>query len=388
VNALLTVELDPALATKLNAGHPWVYRDHLPKRFAAVTGDWVRLKAGRFVGYALYDADSPIALRVFSTRGIPDAVWIRERVKTAFELRTPLRARGVDAYRWINGESDGLPALVVDVYGAFAVIVSYSAAVERLIVPLSAALAEIGKLIGVARRRSEGELEAVSGRLPPDDLVVREDDVLMHADVRHGQKTGLFLDQRDNRRYIATLAAGRRVLNLFSYTGSFALYSAHGGAAAIVNVDGSEPAMQAARDNFALNALPTEHVEFVVSDVFEYLAQYLARVTQPDFDLVIVDPPSFARSRAQLDRAVSGYTRLFSQALLAAVPGALYAASSCTTQVTPELFRTILADAAHKAKRRFQMFHEAGQAIDHPIMAGHPEGRYLKFVVGRVLPIV
>jgi 23S rRNA (cytosine1962-C5)-methyltransferase len=378
-----TVEISASLADKLGAGHPWIYRDHLPRGFTAEAGQWVRVKAGRFIGYALFDAESPIALRVFSERGVPDRAWISERVRSALKLRAPLRKDGVTAYRWINGENDGLPGIVVDLYDRFAVVVTYFDAVRTLLSDLCAALADNQPLFGIVERREQGELRTLWGKAPSGDVVIEEYGVLQKVDLQHGQKTGLFLDQRDNRRHVAKLCFKKRVLNLFCYTGGFSLHAAKSGASRIVNVDASGPALAAARDNFALNGLPLEGVEFVTLDVFEFLAKSHSE----RYDVAIVDPPSFARSREQLDRALQAYARLHGQALGLVELEGLYVASSCTAQVTPEAFRQVLGAAARVAKRRLQIIHDVGQPLDHPVMAGYPEGRYLKFIVARVLPI-
>lgn len=374
------VELPHFLKKALAAGHPWVYRDHVPRGFSAPSGTVVRVQAGGWRGYALWDERSPIALRVTSEVQPPDAAWVAARVRAAWELRESVRASKTSAYRWIFGEGDGLPGIVVDLYGAFAVIVTYADAVEPLVPWVVEALLATTKLHGVLRRRETVEL--VHGRKPPRDLIVEEHGVRLRANLFEGQKTGLFLDHRDNRRFIGGLAAGRRVLNLFSYSGGFSLHAALGGAERVTSVDAAPAAADDARANFELNGLDPDAHAFVVADVFEYLERDKQR-----YDLVICDPPSFARSREQLPQALKAYLRLNAAGLRVAAPGALYAAASCTSQVGPEAFRETIAEAARRAKRRFQIVHDVGQPVDHPVFAGHLEGRYLKFVVGRVLPI-
>lgn len=372
------LELPRFLERALACGHPWVYRDHVPRDFSAPTGGVVRVRAGAWTGFALWDERSPIALRVLGERP-PDAAWVRARVRAAWELRERVRAARTSAYRWLFGEGDGLPGIVVDLYGAFAVVVTYADAVEPLVGWVIEALGETTSLRGVLRRRERG-VEVVSGRAPPRDLVVEEHGVRLRANLFEGQKTGLFLDHRDNRRTAGELAAGRRVLNLFSYSGAFSLHAALGGATLVTSVDSAPAAAEDARENFRLNGLDPDAHEFVVADVFDYLAGCRER-----YDLVICDPPSFARSRDQLRQALRAYARVNTAGLRVTSEGALYAAASCTAQVSPEAFRETLAEAARRAKRRFQIIHDAGQPVDHPVFAGHLEGRYLKFVVGRLL---
>jgi len=380
---LFFIELPRALEHALSAGHPWVYRNHVPPAFAAPSGSWVRLKAGAWSGYALWDAVSPIALRVFSERGVPDAAWLAERVRSAWQLREPIRSAKNSAYRCLFGEGDGLPGLTVDIYGSFAVVVTYADALDVLLPDLALALRATLPLAGIVRRGRGQGISSLWGRMPPRDLIVEEQGVRLHADLYHGQKTGLFLDHRANREYVRANAAGKRVLNLFAYTGAFSLYAALGAASQVTSVDSAAPSMAAARDNFVLNGLDPEAHEFVVRDVFEFLQA--AHAERSKFDLVICDPPSFAKSKSQLEQARKAYVRLNSLGFGATRPGGLYAAASCTALVGPEDFRSILAEAAERAGGRFQIIHEAGQPPDHPVMAHHPEGRYLKFMVGRLL---
>lgn len=385
---VVIVEVPAFLQESLGAGHPWVYRDHVPARITARTGDWVEVHAGGFRGIGLWDEVSPLAVRLLATRTVPDARWARDRVQEAFDLRRPLRDAGVTAYRWLFGEGDGLPGIVVDLYGPYAVVVPYAACVERLIPWVVDALRETMPLVGIARRARDEDastrLTPLWGALPPADLVVEEHGVKLLADLSKGQKTGLFLDHRANRQTVAALASGRRVLNLFAYTGAFSLHAARGGAPHVTSVDVAPGAIAALADNLALNGLDPAAHALVTGDVFEFLATAAAK--RQRFDLVISDPPSFAKSRDQQRRALRAYVKLTAAGLRVVEPGGLYAGASCTSQVGPEAFREVLAEGAHKARCRLQIIHEAGQPIDHPVMAHHPEGRYLKFVVGRVLP--
>lgn len=381
------IELPRFLEAALSAGHPWVYRDHVPREFRASSGTVVRISAGAFTGYALWDAESQIALRVYSTREAPSAAWVAERVRQAWELRAMVRGSDTDAFRWVFGEGDGLPGIVVDLYGKWAVIALYADGLERIAEWVAEALRATTELAGLVRRgRGAGSrLEVVWGRKPPSDLVVAEHGVRMTADLELGQKTGLFLDHRENRLFVGSIAAGRRVLNLFSYTGAFSLYAARAGATHVTSVDVAAGAMDAARDNFRLNGLDADAHDFVVADVFEHLEQ--ARRSKATWDLVISDPPSFARSKQHQKQALRAYAKLNALAMQVTTGDGLLAAASCTSQVSPDAFRQTLAEAATLARRRFQIIHEAGQPVDHPVLAQHLEGRYLKFVVGRVLPL-
>ena len=385
-----TLELPAQLKRGLQAGHPWVYRDHVPRGFQAPSGTWVKVRAGGYSAFALWDETSKIALRLFSERVVPDAAWVKERVAAALALRRALLDENTSAYRLLYGEGDGIPGLTVDVYGSFAVIVSYADSLETLVPWVVRALVELLKLHGIVRRARvrDGEpprLEVLHGRLPPRELIIVEHGLRMQVDLFLGQKTGLFLDQRENRRFLGELCAGKRVLNLFSYTGAFSLYAARAGAASVTSVDLSQPAARAARTNFELNGLDPEQHEFLAEDVFEFLER--TRQAGISYDVVICDPPSFANSREQQRNALRAYVSVNSSGLRVLESNGVYAAASCTAQVSSEAFRGVLAEAAVNAKRRLQIFHDAGHAADHPIFVGHPEGRYLKFVVARALPI-
>jgi 23S rRNA (cytosine1962-C5)-methyltransferase len=270
------------------------------------------------------------------------------------------------------------------------VIVTYADSLEVVVPWVVRALVDLLKPHGIVRRARvrDGEpprLEALHGRLPPRDLIIAEHGLRMQVDLFVGQKTGLFLDHRENRRFMGELCTGKRVLNLFSYTGAFSLYAARAGAASVTSVDMSQPAARAARANFELNGIDPEVHEFLSEDVFEFLER--TRQKGVKYDVVICDPPSFANSREQLKNALRAYVSVNSSGLRVLEPGGIYAAASCTAQVSLDAFRGVLAEAAVNAKRRLQIFHDAGHASDHPIFVGHPEGRYLKFLAARALPI-
>jgi 23S rRNA (cytosine1962-C5)-methyltransferase len=378
-----SLELPAPLRPRLSQGHPWVYRDQLSHALDLPSGTWVQVRCGGFTAFGLWDARSPIAVRLYSRRAVPDADWVAGRVAEDWETRAVVRAGRTTAYRWVYGESDGLPGIVVDLYGEFAAIRSYVESVEGLVPWVGDALHAHTPLQGIFWRRSTGTGEPLWGRPPPDDLVVEEHGLLFHADLVAGQKTGLYLDQRENRRVLAPWCQGRSVLDCFCYTGAFSLYAAQGGAASIVACDTAAGAVATAQRNFGLNGFDPTKQTFVVRDCFELLEELALEGRR--FDLVILDPPSFARNRQGRHAAERAYVRLNGLALRCVEPGGLLASSSCTSQVSPDAFRQALADAARRADRRLQILHEAGQAADHPVAAHFPEARYLKFVVARVL---
>jgi 23S rRNA (cytosine1962-C5)-methyltransferase len=233
---LLEINLAPQLKSRLRAGHPWVYRDRLQSDLRLRSGIWVRLRCAGWTGYGLWDARSPIAVRVFSELGVPDARWVRERVRSAWERRAPLRQTETTAYRWLFGEGDGLPGLTVDLYGEYAVVQTYAESLETIVPWVVEALRETAPLRGILRRVQQEEraedgakAQLIWGQAPPADLTVLEHGLRFRANLFAGQKTGLFLDHRENRRFLEGWSAGRSVLNCFAYTRLLALRGARRG---------------------------------------------------------------------------------------------------------------------------------------------------------------
>lgn len=381
-DGLPTLQVSADLASALASGHPWIYRDHLPAQLDVEPGTWVRIVAGGWTGIGICDPASALAVRMYSRERPPDAAWFAASLERAKRRRAPLLADGqTTAYRLLNGEGDGVPGVVVDVYGPIAVLRLDSAVLAALTPWIVAAVEASVGVKGVCRKASGGGVEVLSGRPPPDRLIVSEHGLRFFADIGSGQKTGLFLDHRENRHAIERWSRGKSVLNLFSYTGGFSLYAARGGAERVTSVDRAADAMARARDNVELNGLDAEVFEFVTADAMAYLEELGRRGER--FDIVISDPPSFARNRMQRQRALRAYERLHGLALGVLAPGGLYAAASCTSQVDVEAFKGSVAKAAARRERPLQIVMEAGQALDHPVMLGHPEGRYLKFVALR-----
>ncbi len=388
------IQVPLQLRKRLSEGHPWIYRDQLAPNLRVVLNDgggsWVRVECGGWSGYGLWDALSPIAIRIFSTEQVPDQQWVTEQVRAAWELRASIRQGATTAYRVVFGEGDGLPGITVDLYNGFAVIATYADSVRTLVPWVVAALQEVVPVTGILERLPREEqgggdkTRLLWGEAPPTDLVIEEHGLKFLANLHAGQKTGLFLDHRENRHFLEPWSYGKRVLNCFSYTGAFSVYAAWGGASEVVSCDVAPAAAEDARRNFALNGFNPRDYEFAVEDCFDLLEGY-ARSGR-EFDLIILDPPSFATSKRQQHAAVRAYTRLNQLALRCLVPNGLLASASCTSQVGPETFRTMLATAAEGAGRQLQIIHDAGQPVDHPVPAHFPEGRYLKFMLCRARP--
>jgi 23S rRNA (cytosine1962-C5)-methyltransferase len=380
--ALPTVTLSPKLEFAIFSGHPWIYRDHLPFEHDLETGEWVQVIAGKARAYGLYDDSSPIAIRLFG-REEPSAGFISERVQAALELRQLLFDKTTNAHRLISGEGDFLPGITVDRYERYAVVQTYADCLETILPEVVRALSKGSFALKGIVRRVDGVMQCLWGELPPPELTILENGLKIIANLYDGQKTGLFLDHRDNRAKLGQLANGKTVLNLFAYTGAFSLYAARGGATKISSVDIAPAAMIDAKRNFALNGFDPELHDFLAADCFNLLETYAKEGKK--FDLVILDPPSLARSKDNRYAAARAYKKLNLLALRCVNDGGMLASASCTSQISPEHFKEILLEAGLDARKRLQILQENGHAPDHPVPVAFPEGRYLKFVLSRVL---
>ena len=376
------VYLPHELGKPLRRGHPWVYRDRLSKALSLPSGTWVQVRCGSFQAYGLWDARGPIAIRIFSRQLCPDAVWVAQRIRRAWQVREPLRRQGATAYRWLYGEGDGIPGLVADIYGNYVVLETYAESLALLLDWVVEGLRACVGLKGILHKSARESTQLLWGRKPARELIVQENGLRMYVDLFSGQKTGLFLDHRENREYLEGWCAGREVLDCFAYTGAFSLYALRGGAARVVSVDIAPPVADQARRNRVLNGFDPDVHPVVVADCFDLLQVYAAQGKR--FDLIILDPPSLARSKKRRYAALRAYTSLNQAAMCCLPNGGLLATASCTSQVSPQAFREMLGDAAARAGKRFLILHEASHAIDHPIPAQFVEGRYLKFVLGQV----
>ena len=392
------VELRKRLERTIRGGHPWVYRDALAEAPRLRDGAVVQLttRNGSALAVGFWDTRSPIAVRVLAAGAIAAAprALVDDRIAAALARRMAFIDRHqTDAFRWIHGEADGLPGVHVDVYGQAASVRCDGEGARAFYLDLPERLHATAEKAGLAlrtvvERRARDGADATDaaraavawGAAPAGDLEVRENGLRFGVDLLRGQKGGLFLDQRDNRALVRTLASGRRVLNLFAYTGGFSIYAAAGGARATVTVDAAAPAIAAARRNFERNRLPTGDARFVSGDAFAFLEQ--AARDGERFDLVISDPPSFAPSRRALAAGLRAYQRLHRLCAAVTAPGGTLCAASCSSHVDRKAFLATVRDGARDAGRRFELQELHGAAPDHPVVPQFPEGDYLKFAVG------
>ena len=386
----MRVVLKPGRDFSVRAGHPWVFSGAIAKtegEGSPGTPCEVRAADGRVLGWGTWNPATSIAVRMMTRGPRPvDATLVHERVASAVALRRLVR--GTDALRIVNGEGDGLPGVVVDRYADFAVCQFLTAGADAAKADVVAALAAELPLRGIFER-SEGNVRTAEGLArrvgvvygdePPSEIPIDEHGRRHVVDVRGGQKTGFFLDQRPNRDLVAELAAGRRVLNLFSYSCGFSIAAARGGAAHVVSVDSSAPALAQGESAWHLNGLDASAGSFVRADVFEYLRD----VAAPS-DLVVLDPPPFARRRTDRERARAGYKDVNLRAFRIAAPGALMLTFSCSQHVEVGEFEAAVVAAAADAGRVCQLLSRLGPGIDHPQALAHAEGRYLKGLLLRV----
>jgi 23S rRNA (cytosine1962-C5)-methyltransferase len=398
-----TVTLKPSKEKSLLRRHPWVYAnaiDRVEGKPASGATVVVRAHDGRFLARAAYSPHSQIRLRVWSfDEAEPvDHAFFKRRVQRAFAHRQAF-VRDTGAVRLVFGEADGLPGLIVDHYvedgaaGRGQLVCQFMAAgVEAWKEAIVAALVgatgcpNVYERSDVSIREKEG-LEQTTGVLageaPPETLIVRENGVRYHVDVRNGHKTGFYVDQRENRALVQAHAAGRDVLNCFCYTGGFSLAALGGGAERVVSIDSSGEALALARANVEANGFDAARAQWLDADAFRTLRSLVDEGDR--FDLVVLDPPKFAPAREHVDRAARAYKDINLSGFRLLRPGGLLFTYSCSGAIDADLFQKIVAGAAADARVDARILKRLGAGVDHPLLAAFPEGEYLK---GLLLQIV
>lgn len=370
----------------LKRGHPWVFSDALQVQNAGPHPGLARLvdKKENFLAWGIYDPKGPLAFRVLSLEQKFDATTLEFKLEQAITLRQQFFGQNTSAYRLINGEGDFLPGLVCDLYQAYLVIKLDGQGLEHFwnLEGLAAFFTQKLKLKGVYyKTRDKKEDKVLSGEIP-QNIAFEENGVRFTTNVREGSKTGFFLDQRDNRQIIGQFAAQKNVLNLFSYTGGFSLYAGRGGAQHVTSVDIAPKAVDLCQEHWLLNGLKAENHQGVAQDVFAFVEE--AYKEKRKWDLIIVDPPSFAPSAQTLKDGSLAYQKVFAGALKLLKEDGLIAFSSCSSHVDHNLFLEICREALSLARKRGQVLRVSGQGIDHPYPLVSPELRYLKFALFRV----
>jgi 23S rRNA (cytosine1962-C5)-methyltransferase len=382
----------------IRGGNPWVFSQAIdrvePGALEPGVRVWVLDAAGATIGHGYYNPATTIAVRMLALGGEPaPAEIVRWRIERASKLRERVVGADTNCYRILNGDGDGLSGVVVDRYGEVAVMQLLTAGAERMRAEIVEHLNQLISPHAIlersqgAVRRQEGLDDRVgvvagapAGEAVMNENRVRENGLSMTVDLERGQKTGAFLDQRENRARFGALAAGARVLDLCCYTGGFALNALKGGAKEIVAVDTSTHALDCARRNLELNGYPSGAVRFVHGEAGEYLGR-----RDELFDFIVLDPPPFARSRADARRAEHLYVELNALALRALSPGGFLMTFSCSSHFCGEDFVRAMRIAEGRSGRRMRLLARLGPGPDHPVLLGHPEGEYLTGVLLRDL---
>jgi 23S rRNA (cytosine1962-C5)-methyltransferase len=383
------VILKPNEDRRLRRGHLWVFSNEVAVAPADLTpGDAVQFITHRkdLLGTGFYNPHSLIAGRLMDRGDVAlDADFFERRFRTALELRK--RFFNEDAYRWVFGESDDLPGLVVDRYDNAVVIESYCAGMDRLLPAITEGLKRIQPWDAIVLRndvgprrleRLEEKVEVMEGQVNTPHSFVHEG-LKLFADLVAGQKTGFFFDQRHNRRTVAELAKGSRVLDVFCHTGGFGLMAAKAGAAQVVGIDESAPALALAGEAARANGFEAR-THYEKADAFQFLSS-----GQETFDIVVVDPPKFASGKKQLPQAEEAYIRLNALAMRRVKGGGFLATASCSQHVERDTFRQIISRASLQSGRRARVVHWGSPAPDHPVRLSMPETDYLKFALVHVI---
>ena len=385
------IQLKRGKEESLRRFHPWVFSGAIQHTDSDLEeGDTVRVvtSSGEFIAVGHYQQGS-IAVRVlsFSDVAIDDAYWA-SRLQSALSMRQAIGLADSptnNTYRLVHGEGDHLPGLIIDVYGKTAVMQAHSIGMHLCRKQIAVQLVKVmGERLQHVYYKSETTLpymEPENGFLygGSNDNVALENGLKFYVDWLRGQKTGFFVDQRENRLLLQQYARGRRVLNMFCYTGGFSFYAMRGGAELVHSVDSSAKAIELTNRNVELNFPGDQRHEAFCEDAFKFMDNVPA--DNVPYDLVVIDPPAFAKHRGSLHNALKGYTRLNQKAMQIIAPGGILFTFSCSQVVTKDNFRNAVFTAAALARRKVRILHQLHQPADHPINIYHPEGEYLKGLV-------
>lgn len=374
--------------------HPWIFSGAIEKvEGNPANGETIQIFSSNktMVGIGSYSPSSQIRVRVWSFN--PEEKIDKDFFRKKFLAASQFRKRIVDtsqtnAYRIINSENDGLPGLIVDRYADYLICQFLSSGSDFHKKIITETLDEVFNPIGIYERsdveiRIKEGLEPTKGTLSgkePDDLIqILENGLKFSVDVKNGHKTGFYLDQRDNRKLVSEFSRGKNVLNCFSYTGGFSVYALSSGAKNLTQIEASESALDLSTKNIELNNPDDSKIENISGDVFEVLRKF--RDERRTFDLIILDPPKFAESESQIQKASRGYKDINLLAIKLLNPGGILFTFSCSGHISQELFQKIVADAALDSGREVKIIKQLTQAADHPVALNFPEGLYLKGLI-------
>ena len=373
--------------------HPWVFSGAIDRVEGEIhNGDAVEVtdQKGRFLAYG-HAAEGSIAVRIFSfEQGELDRTFWKNKVQQAFDLRSKLRIAGdtnTTMYRLIHAEGDGMPGLIVDIYGKTAVIQTHSVGMHELRQLLAEILVEVAGVTSVYNKSAE-KLEKNGGQRSQDEYLIgaQPDEICLEHGAKYkidwetGQKTGFFIDQRESRFLLGQLAKGKKVLNTFCYTGGFSICALNGGAVLAHSLDSSQKALDLTEENLKLNGYDPAVHRTIKADAVHYLKNL-----EEDYDIIVLDPPAFAKHLSARHQAIQAYTRINEAAIRQIKPGGLLFTFSCSQVVDRNLFAGTIMAAAIQAKRNVRILYRLQQPGDHPVSIFHPEGEYLKGLVIEVL---
>jgi len=386
------VILKPKEEHRILSGHLWVFSNEIASiETEAATGDLVSVHRanGEQIGTGFLNRSSLIAVRLLSLESVSDVqAYIRSALLKAASLRTDTLGRG-NACRMVFGESDGLPGLIIDRFNNSFVLQISSAGMERYKEFIASVLIEELKAVNIVTRHQMG-LRRLEGLPEVDEILKGEEgtEVITVSGIQYsinlstGQKTGFFYDQADNRAYIQNLAAGKSVLDAFCNAGGFGLHAMKGGAASVDFIDASEDELALVEQNIALNNFGVPH-NLIHGDVFEFLSKIAS--TGKQYQMVMIDPPAFTKSKKDIPVALKAYEKLHRAAIRVAAPNSILVSSSCSFHIKRDSLLQVIDTAFHKSGRKYKILHTAAAAPDHPVLAAMPETTYLKFFVFYIL---
>ncbi len=364
--------------------HPWIFSGAVKNMPKAENGEIIEVcdNDNKLLGYGFFSDQSQITVRMFEFTNQPliitSTYWSR-KIKLAYDLRKELLDQShTNTFRLVHAEGDFFPGVIIDIYANVTVVQLLIRGTERIKEHIFNALNECGfKYIYLKTKQSSQRLEMVEasgwvGDAQAMPVVVNEYGIQFQVDVETGQKTGFFIDQRENRKLLGEMSKGKKILNTFSYSGGFSIYALRAGAALVHSVDSSKEAIQLCENNVAINGYQDRHKSYVM-DVFDFMKQ-----STEDYDIIILDPPAFAKNARALPNATRGYKNLNLTAFQRIKPGGLIFTFSCSQHMDKDLFRKVIFGAASDARRNIRILQQLTQPQDHPINIYHPEGEYLK----------
>lgn len=391
-----TIELKRDVTKHLKQGHRWIFANCFDDSKTFKSGIHLLNFKGETLALGIWQADTQLRFRVLVLADEPIfrrnnmkrtlELYFESQFRKAVEIRRTFDLSVTNSFRLINGEGDGLPGLIVDIYNDTAVIKHDHAIMEKtwnatvIAQKIQAAFPQITCVYLKRRNDADEKGTNIVGTLAPE-VQFLENGVLFASNIRDAAKTGFFLDQRDNRKMIQNFAKDKTVLNLFSYTGGFSIFAAKGGAKEVTSVDIAKVAIQAVARNFEINGLETVHHD-IATDAFAYLEQLNAE--KKKYDIVITDPPSFAPNEKSVEQATAAYAKVFSNSIKLVNPEGLFAASSCSSHISTNAFMDICQEAFSRARKKATLVYIGGQPVDHPYPMAMSELRYLKFALFRL----